>query len=423
MFSRHALGNKGKNILMVTAAVIAAGVLGFPPFFTVSGALAADQPDMALIKKGRQISDTVAGVGCKGCHGAYGEGDVGIGPFARGVDLSKISSAIGGIKQMEFLKKELKPDDIKALGAYYSWLGSLKLVKTIVKRGRFIPDKVEVYPGTTVQLVISNTSTAVQSFSGDKIGIKTFTVPAREVVDMVWNAPETEGSYSLQCPECMVKDQSLTFVVTRTAKKHVDPMASVPAAAGASAPVQVAAVSSRKFDENVLDHGREMFLNIGQVGCVACHGPYAEGDVGIGPYNRGRDEQAIRKALKTVAAMNFLNKELNDTQIKQIAVYYEWLGQLKLIKTHVVGGRFFPDKLDVAPGTKVQLVVVNRNHSHIRIAAEKMDLGISPYSISAQESQDRVWTAPAAEGVFTLQCTDCALKGEKLTINVTKAAK
>ena len=421
MLSRQALSDKSKKNLMVTAVAIAVGILGVVPFFTVSGALAADQPDMALIKKGRHISDTVAGVGCKGCHGAYGEGDVGIGPYARGVDLSKISSAIGGIKQMEFLKKELKPDDIAALGAYYSWLGSLKLVKTIVKRGRFIPDKVEVYPGTAVQLVISNTSTAGQSFSGDKIGLKTFTVPGREAVDMVWNAPETEGSYSLQCPECMVKDQSLTFVVTRNAKKHINPMASGTAVASASAPVQVAAVSSRKFDADVLDHGREIFLNIGQVGCVACHGSYAEGDVGIGPYNRGRDEQAIRKALKTVGAMKFLNEELNDTQIKQIAVYYEWLGQLKLIKTHVVAGRFFPDKLDVAPGTKVQLVVVNRSHSHIRIAAEKMDLGISPYSISAQESQDRIWSAPATEGRFALQIhsgMDCDVWFRDLEISI-----
>lgn len=225
MLSRHALSNKGKTILMSTAAAIAAGILGFLPLSTVSSALAADQPDMALIKKGRYISDSVAGVGCKGCHGAYGEGDVGTGPYARGVDLSKISSAISGIKQMEFLKNELKPDDIVALGAYYSWLGSLQLVKTIVKRGRFIPDKVEVYPGTAVQLVINNTSTAAQSFSGDNMGLKTLTVPAREAVDMVWNAPETEGSYSLQCPECIVKDQSLMFVVTKNARRHVNPMA------------------------------------------------------------------------------------------------------------------------------------------------------------------------------------------------------
>ncbi|MBI2318533.1 MAG: hypothetical protein HYU75_16445 [Betaproteobacteria bacterium] len=171
---------------MVTAAALAAAILGVAQSFTVSSALAADQPDMALIAKGRHISDTVAGVGCKGCHGAYGEGDVGTGPYARGVDLSKIRSAISGIKQMECLKKELKPADI---------------------------------------VVIGNTSTAAQGFSSDKMGLKTFTVPAREAVDMVWNAPETEGSYSLQCPDCMVKDQSLTFVVTKNARRHVNPMA------------------------------------------------------------------------------------------------------------------------------------------------------------------------------------------------------
>jgi len=225
MLLRGSRWNEGKKFPMITVAVMAAGIHAVLLLSTMSGALAAEQPDMGLIKKGRHISDTVAGVGCKGCHGAYGEGDVGTGPYNRGVNLSKISAAISGVKQMEFLKKELKPDDIVALGAYYSWLGTMQLVKTIVKRGRFMPDKVEVYPGTAVQLVINNTSTAALSFSSDDMGLKTFTVPGREVVDMVWNAPETERPYSLQCPECIVKDKSLTFVVTRNARRHVNPMA------------------------------------------------------------------------------------------------------------------------------------------------------------------------------------------------------
>ena len=398
--SRH------RTVSLLAVAVIASTSLS-------AGAYAADD---ALIQKGREIADTVAGVGCKGCHGTYGEGDLGIGPYNRGVSLAKLQAAIGGgVKQMEFLRDELTQDDIKAVAEYYAWLGELQLVKTIIKRGRFIPEQVEIYPGQPIQLVINNTTSAPQNFASKENGIAPFTVPERDAVDLVWKAPEKEGTYEIQCVDCRVKDQKLSIVVSKSAPMH---------RGQPPAPSEVAAVPAAQeapVDKATLDHGRELFMTAGDVGCIACHGNYAEGDVGIGPYNRGKDEHAIRLALRSVEAMKFLGKELTETQIKQVAAYYAYLGRLKLIKTHVVKGRFFPNSIDVAPGTSVQLVVVNRDATHIKVEGSGMK--IAPYSIGGRGEEDRVWVAPETEGTFELKCTDCEIKQDKLTIRVSKAAK
>lgn len=182
---------------------------------------AEDQPDMRLIEKGRTISLTVAGIGCAGCHGRYGEGDVGIGPYARGVSLSKIQSAVAAVDQMRtLLKDKLTPQDIEAVAAYYSWLGQLQLVKTLVKRDRFVPDVVDIYPGTAVQLVINNSGQSPRKFASSNMDVAEFQVPGREMRDFVWRAPEREGKYTLRCMDCSGQEQELTINVNRSAKPY-----------------------------------------------------------------------------------------------------------------------------------------------------------------------------------------------------------
>lgn len=181
---------------------------------------ADDQPDMKLIEKGRAIWLTVAGTGCAGCHGRYGEGDVGIGPYNRGVGLSKIKAALDGVPQMRVLEGKLDDHDIEAVAAYNSWLGQFQLVKTLVKRDRFIPDAVDIYPGTAVQLAINNSGLSPRRFAGPSLEAGEFDVPGRDAYDFVWRAPQREGAYPLRCVDCLPPGQAFIINVSRGAQPY-----------------------------------------------------------------------------------------------------------------------------------------------------------------------------------------------------------
>jgi len=185
--------------------------------------VAAAEPDMKLVEKGRAVSRTVAGIGCAGCHGPYGEGDVGIGPYIRGVDLSKIRAAIAGVEPMRIVKSAIQPQDIEAVAAYYSWLGQHQLVKALVKRNRFVPATVEIYPGTAVQLAIKNAGQAPRTFAGSGMEVKEFQLPGLQTYDLVWRAPEREGRYTLRCVDCASDERDLTINVSRAAKPYRAP--------------------------------------------------------------------------------------------------------------------------------------------------------------------------------------------------------
>src|SRR5262249_37425458 len=68
-------------------------------------AAAAEPPDMAIVEQGRQIFETIAGVGCKACHGPFAEGKV--GPTNRGVNEATIREALAKVGAMQFLREQL----------------------------------------------------------------------------------------------------------------------------------------------------------------------------------------------------------------------------------------------------------------------------------------------------------------------------
>ena len=199
------------------AALVSFGIAlwGSPPAWS-----AGAQPDAKLIEKGKTLSRAVAGIGCAGCHGLFGEGDTGVGPYIRGVGLSKIQAAVASVSQMEMVKKQLNPQDISALAQYYSWVGQHQLVKTLVKRDRFVPDAVDLYPGTAVQVVINNSGQSARKFSSKNMEVAQFQVPGKELYDFVWRAPEREGTYTLRCVDCLDQGQELIINVRRSAKPY-----------------------------------------------------------------------------------------------------------------------------------------------------------------------------------------------------------
>jgi mono/diheme cytochrome c family protein len=177
--------------------------------------------DMALVEQGKQIFETVGGVGCKTCHGAFGEGKV--GPANRGVNEASIKEAIARIPAMQFLREQVSDEDIKKVAAYTDWMGRHMLVKALLKRGQFIPEKVIVYPGTAIQLVIENTGTEPNSIRSDGMESAPVHIPARDLASLVWTAPSDEGTFTIVCSDCKIKNGLLTIEVTKAAKPYIPP--------------------------------------------------------------------------------------------------------------------------------------------------------------------------------------------------------
>jgi hypothetical protein len=46
-------------------------------------------------------------------------------------------------------------------------------------------------------------------------------------------------------------------------------------------------------------------------------------------------------------------------------------------------------------------------------------MGLDDLQIPARSSGSIEWQAPESEGVYTLSCTDCKLKGETYTLHVS----
>src|SRR5262245_16711352 len=184
-------------------------------------ACAPEPFDMAMVEKGRQIIETGARVGCKACHGPFAAGKV--GPSNRGVNEATIREALAKIGPMQFLREQLAEEDIKRVAAYTEWMGRHMLVKSLLKRGRFIPDAISVYPGTPVQLVIENTGSEPATLAADGISVAASTIAARDTASIVWTAPEAEGKSTIACSDCKIKDGLLTIEVTKTAKPYIPP--------------------------------------------------------------------------------------------------------------------------------------------------------------------------------------------------------
>ena len=188
-------------------------------FFIVSSLVVNVHADTALIEQGEKVFDEIAGLGCKGCHGEYGEGDLGVGPFIRGASEGSVRAAIEGIGEMVVVKTAISEADIKAVSAYVSSLGSYQVVRTLAKRGRFLPASLNVYPDTNVQLIIKNSSTKPRTFSSDNMDIDPIQVAGRSTNSLKWQAPGQEGTFTLKCDDCKLKDQFFTIEISKTAKQ------------------------------------------------------------------------------------------------------------------------------------------------------------------------------------------------------------
>jgi len=167
--------------------------------------------------QGHRVFDSVAGVGCKTCHGEYAEGDVGVGPYIRGATEGTIRAAIDATGEMIVIKSVITDDEIKAVAAYVGNLGSMQAVRTLAKRGRFLPGEISIRPGTKVQLIIQNASIQSHTFKSDNMDIDDLMIASRSSGSFEWRAPEEEGEFSLYCTDCKLEDQFFTVRVAASA--------------------------------------------------------------------------------------------------------------------------------------------------------------------------------------------------------------
>jgi mono/diheme cytochrome c family protein len=177
--------------------------------------------DEAEIEAGRQVFQTIAGVGCKTCHGDYAEGDLGVGPFIRGATEGTIRASIDATNEMIIIKTTITDEDIKAVSAYLNYLGSMQVVRTLSKRGRFIPETVSIRPGAQLQLIVKNSGVAPATYTSEDMDVEEWIIPGRTTADIEWQAPDTEGEYSITCIDCKLKDQY--FVINVDANAPAQP--------------------------------------------------------------------------------------------------------------------------------------------------------------------------------------------------------
>jgi cytochrome c5 len=182
----------------------------------MAGVVKADAADL---EKGRTVFEEVAGLGCAGCHGEYGEGDLGVGPFIRGASDGMIRAAIEGIGAMGIIKAMIQPDEIPAVVEYVNYLGSLQVARTIAKRGRFLPGEFSARPGTALQIIINNTSTQPHTFHSDDMDIQAITIAPRSTGSVVWKSAAQAGQYALYCIDCKLQGQFYRINLDEGAKK------------------------------------------------------------------------------------------------------------------------------------------------------------------------------------------------------------
>jgi mono/diheme cytochrome c family protein len=217
-----ALANGSKQMVMTimkrrtTARIVALTAIAALSLTNSSIALA----DEAEIEAGRQVFQTIAGVGCKTCHGDYAEGDLGVGPYIRGATEGTIRAAIDATNEMIIINTTITDEDISAVAAYLNYLGSMQAVRTLSKRGRFIPETISIRPGAQLQLIVKNSGVAPATYVSENMDIEEWVIPGRSTADVEWQAPDTEGEYSITCTDCKLKDQFFVINVDANAPEQ-----------------------------------------------------------------------------------------------------------------------------------------------------------------------------------------------------------
>lgn len=173
----------------------------------IIGPIALTYAEADLVTQGEKVFNEVADIGCKICHGDFAEGDLGVGPFIRGASRGSIQAAIDAIGEMIAIRHVITEEEVKAVSAYLEYLGGLQVIRTLSKRGRFVPNSAAIHPGTFVQLIIKNSSTQAHHYTSDNMEIEPMEVAGRSTNSLIWQLPQEQGLYTIRCTDCKLDDQ------------------------------------------------------------------------------------------------------------------------------------------------------------------------------------------------------------------------
>jgi plastocyanin len=168
------------------------------------------------------------------------------------------------------------------------------------------------------------------------------------------------------------------------------------------------------------DEGARAFREIAGIGCASCHGQFAEGDVGIGPYIRGASEGTIRAAIDAVVEMTVVKAVIEEQEIQAVAEYIRQMGDVQVARTMLKRSVFYPETIQVRPGTSVQVVINNAGFSTAHFVSE--DMTINDFEVGKRSVNAFAWQAPDEAGEFKLYCSSCKLKDQYFTIIVDAEA-
>lgn len=198
-----------KNIKTLTTLIAATGL-------SLGLSLSSTAQDNETLARGEVVFNTVAGLGCKGCHGEFAEGDLGVGPYIRGATEGAVRAAISGIDAMVAVRTLIDEQGIKDVSAYIESLGSTRIIRTLAKKGRFLPGDTSVPSDSRFQIVVNNVSFQPKTYRSDDIAIDggELTVAARSTGTIKWTSPVEAGEYKIWCEDCAIDDEYFTINVT-----------------------------------------------------------------------------------------------------------------------------------------------------------------------------------------------------------------
>lgn len=185
-------------------------LITFAAMLSASPMLSADEEAIA---RGEKLFNELAGLGCKGCHGEFGEGDLGVGPYIRGATEGAVRAAIDGIDTMIVIKSVIDEQGIKDVSEYVNSLGSTRIVRTLAKKGRFLPNTFTVAPNSKFQIVVQNASFQPRVFLSEDLGFGDgLEIDARTTSGVNWTSP-ADGEIKLWCKNCDLQDEFFTVQV------------------------------------------------------------------------------------------------------------------------------------------------------------------------------------------------------------------
>ncbi len=189
----------------------------------------------------------------------------------------------------------------------------------------------------------------------------------------------------------------------------------------AMAAVAVIAGTPGWADQNadkLVARGRMVFeKTAGNIGCAACHGHFAMGDIATAPNIRAADEIRVKNALAGVGAMRFLAPTLPPEEVRAVQAFLRYLNALKPKKVTIDESGFTPAMITVGPREHVQLIVKNDGDDACQLVSP--EAGIAATTVEPGTVGDVVWTSPAKPGTFNARCTERA--DAVLTITVSEA--